>query len=166
MSQLIGGALALPLLARDDKRNTDEAWHGNEDLILPQLMLDLQWDEEPEFASWASPWWPARGVILGDPDGMHLLSQEVRWGARWTTSGSSARLSFVGYTRDAYGSPLGGMTVRCFRTSSDELVAKVVSDVNGYYIATTPYADGHYLTVHKTGPPDVGGASIDTLIPA
>lgn len=166
MSQFLGAALPTNIIARADKRHTDEAWHGNEDLYHPPVMLDQQWEEEPEFASWANPWWPARSCLLGDADGEDLLSPMTRWGERWTVSGATGRLSFVGITRDSYGSPLGGCTVRCFRSSTDELVSKVVSDANGYYVATTPYAEGHYLTIHKTGPPDVSGASIETLIPA
>jgi hypothetical protein len=72
----------------------------------------------------------------------------------------------VGVTRDQYGSPLGNCTVRCFRTSSGELVSQVTSDANGNYVATSPYSDQHFLTVHKTLSPDVAGASVDTLTPS
>ena len=69
------------------------------------------------------------------------------------------------FTVDQGGNVLPNATVRAFRTSSNELVSQVLSDANGYYIATTPYGDGHFLTVHAATVPPVAGASIDTLTP-
>ena len=118
---------------------------------------------------YVNPWWPNAGNLLagafGAGDGQ-IHNYAPWWQEPWVRSGCNGRLAFVGYTRDAYGSPLGGVTVRLFRTSSDVLVAKVVSDANGYYTATSPYLDAHYMVVHKTGTPDVAGASVDTIIPS
>lgn len=81
-------------------------------------------------------------------------------------SGCNGRLAFVGVARDFNGSPIPAAKVRCFRTSSVELVSSVVCDANGHYVATTPYVDGHFLVVHGlSGSTPVSGASIDTVIP-
>ena len=84
----------------------------------------------------------------------------------YPVAGCNGRLAFAGVTRDQYGSAIGGCTVRCFRSSTCELMSTVLSDPQGNYIATTPYYESHFLTVHKSGPPDVAGASIDTVTPA
>lgn len=80
-------------------------------------------------------------------------------------AGTNSRFSIVGVTRDQYGSPVGGVTVKCFQTSTDILISTVVSDVNtGAFAALTQaYNDNHYLVAHKTGTPDLDGASVNTL---
>lgn len=169
MSSLVGAALPAFILRQDDVRNADEYFFGNESAYFPAKMLDLCPASENEAVGFATAWWPAGSNLMGGLDGVPentLLGSPARWTDPWYSLGSNGRLGFVGYTRDQYGSPLAGCTVRCFRTSSNELTAQVVSDDNGFYQATTPYADGHYLVIHKTGSPEVAGASISTLTPA
>lgn len=169
MSSLVGAALPAFILRQDDVRNADEYFFGNESAYFPAKMLDLCPASENEAVGFATAWWPAGSNLMGGLDGVPentLLGSPARWTDPWYSLGSNGRLGFVGYTRDQYGSPLAGCTVRCFRTSSNELTAQVVSDGNGFYQATTPYADGHYLVIHKTGSPEVAGASISTLTPA
>ena len=117
-------------------------------------------DDGVATASFATCYWPG-GASIDGGDGS--VRPEVWAAPPWTTSGANGRLGFVGVTRDVYGSALGDCTVRCSRTSTNELVSQVTSDANGNYIATTPYNDGHYLVVHKTS--TVAGASVDNLIP-
>lgn len=162
------GVQGLPMLIRTDNRCLEEFWHG-EAHFQPPIMFDRLAPEESDYGyGFVNPWWPYAGNLLagsfGAGDGQ-IINYAPWWQEPWVRSGCNGRLAFVGYTRDQYGSPLGNCTVRCFRTSTNELVSQVTSDANGFYIATSPYADGHFLTVHKTLAPDVAGASIDTLVP-
>lgn len=165
---LVGGALATNIVQGPDKRHQDEFFRDNEDSFHPVPLYSYDFNSVAEAAGFQSPWWPFRGAILGGWgfDGSVLLELGGKHSDTWRSFGTNGRLAFVGVTRDQYGSPLGGCTVRCFRTIGNELVSTVVSDANGNYVATTPYADGHYLVVHKAGPPDIAGASVTTLTPA
>lgn len=169
MSSLVGGALPVFVLRHDDVLHADEYFFGNEDIYTPAKLADTCHDYDNEGIGFSTPWWPASGNLMGGSGGVPenvYIAQPARWSEPWTSLGSNGRFGFVGYTRNQYGSPLAGCTVRCFRTSSNELTAKVESDGNGFYQATTPYADAHYLVIHKSGSPEVAGASISTLTPA
>jgi hypothetical protein len=161
------GATGLPNLRADRQDHVDPQIFGVD--IYPTVLHRAYFDVDGPFDGWATPWWPRSGNLMGGWDGVaenQLMTVAPWWGEPWTRSGCNGRLGFVGYTRDANGSILGGCTVRCFVTSTNELVSQVTSDANGFYIATTPYSTAHYLVVHKTGSPDVAGASVDTLTPA
>jgi hypothetical protein len=169
---LIGaGALSsMALLAAADKRHQDEEYSDNEDLFLPAPLASWDWNAIQEAMGFVSPWWPSSGNLMGgglsgDADS-GIIARAAMHADMWRSFGANGRLAFVGYTRDSAGQPIGGCTVRAFRTATDEMVARVVSDANGYYAATSPYLEAHYLTVHKTSTPDVAGASVDTLTPA
>lgn len=173
MSGSIGGALGRGVeLMPSDVSHGDEAYFGNDEVFQPDPLLASfsRARNDPADAlgskSWRTPWWPANGGFAGDVGlDISMLDRAPWWGDPWLLSGCNGRLAFVGVTRDQYGSPLGGCTVRCFRTSTNELVSTVLSDSNGNYQATSPYADAHFLTVHKSTAPDVAGATIDTLVP-
>lgn len=157
-----GAGFGAFLLVRDDFSTCE--WATNGDLFGAKDWDRIPTDDFLMDANWGCEWWPSRSGFVADA--AQIDSAAPWWGAPSNRSGCNGRLAFVGYTRNAYGSPLGGVTVRLFRTSSDELVAKVVSDANGYYTATSPYLDAHYMVVHKTATPDVAGASVDTIIPS
>lgn len=174
MSHDIGNAQGLGFgLSVNDRRHCDEDLFGNDDLFQPDPICNYYVREDLWFGTqtFRSPWWPSAGAgfLLGDAGDVNCLYDKLR---RYTdpwpnTPGScNGRLSFVGYTRDQYGSAVGFCTVRCFNTATNALVATVISDGNGYYIATTPYSDAHYLVVHKSGSPEIAGASVSTLTPA
>jgi hypothetical protein len=112
--------------------------------------------------SFRDEWWPSDDMDAGATLGVR---GRASWGEVYPVSGANGRLALVGYTRDAYGAPLGGCTVKAFRTSDDSRQATVVSDANGLYTITTPFADGHYLIVYKAGPPDICGTTTNTLAP-
>lgn len=158
----------LPLIVRDDQSACE--WATNGDLYRPKLWDRIPADDYFFDASFESEWWPSRSSLMGGWDGEPsnmLLGEAPYYGWPSTRSGCNGRLGFVGYTRNANGSVLGGCSVKCFRTSTDELVSSVESDANGFYIATTPYNDGHYLVVQKaSATPPVAGASINTITPA
>lgn len=159
-------ATGFPTLRADDRANCDDRLHF--DAPYPIISSRVSSQNEPGERSFASAWWPSGSALIGTGDtAENPLCEADWWSEPWTTSGCNGRLGFVGYTRDVNGSVLGGCTVKCFRTSSDELVSSVQSDVNGFYIATTPYNDGHYLVVQKaSATPPVAGASINTVTPA
>lgn len=143
------------------------AYRDDEIAAQPPIIVEFMGTDPMSFelGSFQSPWWPHAGNILGwDGTDTHLLLLAAENAYPWITLGANGRLGFVGITRDRFGSALGGCTVKCFRTSSDELVSTVISDpATGYYIATTPYNDAHYLVVQGTG---VAGASVNTVTPA
>lgn len=143
------------------------AYRDDEAAAQPPVIVEFMGVDTMAFerGSFQSPWWPQSSNIMGwDGTDTHLLMLPAAFSWPWITLGANGRLGFVGITRDRFGSALGGCTVKCFRTSSDELVSTVISDpATGYYIATTPYNDAHYLVVQGTG---VAGASVNTVTPA
>lgn len=168
MSTLVGNALPQFVFGQRAYVDGDDLWWGNEDLFPGPGLMSIQNREvvlgQPGDAT---PWWPRRGSLMGGFDGVDenaMLARAAWWGDPWLLGGANGRLGFVGVTRDQYGSPLAGCTVRCFRTLTDERVAKVVSDANGAYQATTPYLEDHYLVIHS---PDGqrAGASVSTIDP-
>lgn len=170
MSGAIGNALGLGIgLIPSNASVADELYFGSDELYFPDPVLNLYVKEDPwpwgPAIQFSSPWWPNAGSLGGDAGTNNLLQQASWWGDPWLYAGCNGRWSFVGITRDSSGNALPFAIVRCFRTSTDELVSKVTSDANGYYIATTPYGDEHYLTVHASTSPPVGGASSDNLTP-
>lgn len=167
MSIFVGAATLNFVVTRDDHRAVDEAlWRENAQhdvvLVYPQVhSLD-------SMINYANDFWPGGTLDVGGDGGIsqNNFLAPTKWGPIWEQGGANGRLGFVGITRDAYGSPLPNCTVRCFRVSTDELVSKVTSDpTTGYYIATTPYNDAHFLVVHSAAG-DVAGASVNTILPA
>ena len=146
----------------------DEFYFDNEDAFPTPVLWSFDWRAVIEAAGFVSPWWPAAGLLIGPgaDAGFDALAQvPAKHSDMWRSFGANGRLGFVGVTRDQYGSPLGGCRVRCFLTATTELVSDVVSDGNGNYLATTPYTGAHFIVVHRSGSPDVAGASVDTLQP-
>lgn len=174
MSGLLAqGATGMPLVTPDDARHGDEDFFGNDDLYQPDPIANYfkredLWYGVPTFRT---PWWPSSqgGAFLGDGGAnISMFSDKLtRWDDFWGNhpGGCNGRLSFVGVTRDQFGSPTGGVTVKLFRTSTDQLVSTVLSDASGNYTITTPYyPDGHYLVCYKTASPDIFGTTVNTLI--
>lgn len=165
---LLGAAAAVNILNAANQKHGDEFFFDNEDEFATPVLLSFDWNAIIEASGFVSPWWPAHGMLIGGRgfDGDNLLEINAKHSDMWRSFGSNGRLGFVGVTRDQYGSAIGNCRVRCFRAATDELMSSVLSDANGNYIATTPYYEGHYLTVHKSGTPDICGATPETLFPA
>ena len=69
----------------------------------------------------------------------------------------------LGVTKDSVGSPLGGVSVDLFRTSTDVKVDSTVSDASGNYLLYTPYpGEYHYCVAYLT--PNLTGATVNTLV--
>jgi hypothetical protein len=154
VSGLIGGAQPEFRLRAADKCHLAEAYRQ-----------DVYFDRDGAFTS---PWWPGSGFIGERGADVAVIDTHPKWYEfPDVTAGMNTRYGVQGVTRDAYGSPLGGCTMKLFRTSDDSLVATTVSDPVGNYLLSTPYyPDAHYVVMYKTGSPDVTGASVNTLIGA
>jgi hypothetical protein len=169
----INGSIGLPVTihAAEDRRACDSTYHGKRTRAPDPLLLCTEMrvaDNAYDGFMYQTRWWPRTGQILGGWSGSaddFFLNKSPRWKAPRIERGANGRLSFVGYTRDQYGSAIGNCTVRCYRASTEELVSKVTSDANGLYYATSPYSDAHFLVIH--GPDGtLAGATKDSLLPA
>lgn len=116
--------------------------------------------------SFHSPWWP-RSCILGESDIDTGGDQHVKgWMLLQSTKGAQARLGYQGVTRDVYNSPLGGCTVKLFRTSDDTKVTPdIVSAPDGAYVISTATYETHWIKIEKTGSPPVQGVSVSNIFP-
>ena len=116
--------------------------------------------------SYRSPWWPG-GLFVGDQSTDVGVLESDTWGQFYPYAGTRTGYGFTGVTRDQYGSPVGNMVVKVFRTSDDVLQHTTTSGADGSFVLVSPYyPDTHYITVHKTGTPDIDGISPNTLIGA
>ncbi len=115
-------------------------------------------------ASYATPFWPGAGFV-GDSGNVAVQAEYSQWAPYEPISGDSSAFGFTGVTRDQWGTPVGGCTVKLYRTSDDLLLGTVVSDPLGNFLLSTAYyPDAHYLVAHKTGSPDIDGVTPNTLI--
>lgn len=127
--------------------------------LVPASLLPAAWiDPVVEGA----PWGPHPSLLDGTSESMS--------GAPWEPwaepGGASSRFGFVGVTRDQWGSPLRGCTVKLFRTSNDVKLDETVSDANtgAFLLNTAYYPDAHYIITVKAGSPSVQGITVNTLI--
>lgn len=112
-----------------------------------------------------APYWPPSRGGYGYDAGAGYLDPALFEPLSGFTSGASGRFGVTGVTRDLNGTPVGGVTVKLFRTATDELVETRVSNENGIYLLTTQYyPDTHYVVAWKNGLPDIAGATPNTLI--
>jgi hypothetical protein len=171
MSGMVGAALPVTIHMVDDQRIVHEDLDVYTSLLWQEVTI-LTFCKEPLFLGdtgcfFATAWWPASSGLLdvGALDDAWSV-QPYSWGTAWPNSGANGRFSLSGYARDFAGQIVTGAAVKLFRTSDDSLQASVTSDANGYYLVTSPFADGHYLVVYKAGPPDVCGTTVNTLAPS
>lgn len=70
-----------------------------------------------------------------------------------------------GVTKDSTSTPLGGVTVSLFLTSTNALLGTTVSDGSGNYDFPlfTPVGP-FYVVAYKAGSPDVAGTTVNTLV--
>ena len=116
-------------------------------------------------APFSGPWWPGSGLMgdLGVDVGMLEASA---WGEYDQAAGAASRYGFVGVTRDQWGTPVGSVTCKLFRTADNSLQDTTTSNATTgeFLLNTYYYPDAHYIVCHKSGSPDVDGASVNTLI--
>ena len=120
---------------------------------------------------YSNAYWPGRAGLDASGDEWH---RGVSYRLPQYNSGAVSRYAFVGVTRNAYGSALGGVTVKLFKTVGggspdlkDVRIDEATSDVSGNYtVYTSYYPDTHYIVTYKSGTPDVQGTTVNTLIGA
>lgn len=152
MSQLIGRTGPDQRIGRNDTSIQPTWW-------TPEAFTHWDW-------CYGSSWWGKLGSQFTGAGGVDVEVFESPYVERVEPiAGASSRYGVSGVTRDIYGSPLGGVTVKIFKTSDDSLVSTIVSDANtGAFIVTTPYyPDTHYIVTYKAGSPDTFGTSVNTL---
>jgi hypothetical protein len=115
--------------------------------------------------SWQTPYWPGSGGLIGENGPSGDIWQSIWFDQPDVVIGHRFTYGFIGISRDQYGSPLGGVTMKLFHTVDDVLIDKQTSDANGNYTLTTPFEDDHYIVAQKTSAV-VSGATLDNLIPA
>lgn len=109
--------------------------------------------------------WPGSGRFMGESAA--LLIAPPDHSLRELATGGDTNLGFSGITRDINNEPVGGVTVRLFRTVDSLLIQTVVSAEDGSYAVSTPYqGEQHFLVCHKSGSPEIAGASVSTLEPS
>lgn len=81
-------------------------------------------------------------------------------------SGANGRLGFNGFTRDASGGVIAGVTVKLFLTATDVKQSETVSNADGLFVVSTAAAGAHYLLFYKTGTPDISGTTVNTMLGA
>ena len=157
MSALLGAAMP---------QNRIEAKDQRIDFFPFRIDLLSGWVDFSGMVSFQNCFWPGNGGLIGASGAeFGVEDSAVWWFAPSFTSGTTSRYGIAGVTRDQYGSPLGGCTVKMFKTSTDELVDTQVSDPSGNYTVSSPYyPDAHYLVIYKAGTPDVFGTTPNTLI--
>jgi len=152
----------------------------NDELIFPGFMIDLDpftivmVDEPFLLFQYCTQWWPRGASLMMGGDGNDIC--EAVWMDKTEMieakgGGTNSRFGIAGVTRDVYGTPLGGVTCKLFRTVGDlykdVLIDETISDPQGNYLLSTPfYPDAHYVVTYKAGSPDVFGSSPNTLIGA
>jgi hypothetical protein len=82
-------------------------------------------------------------------------------------SGTQSIKFILGQCVDGSGNPAAGAVVQAFRTSDDAFAGEVNSTAtDGQFIVPTPFVGAnHYLVAYKPGSPDIGGTTVNTLVP-
>lgn len=105
--------------------------------------------------------WP-QSVIIGSGQ-FPIGNKFPRLTRAGNPSGGSKRFRFDGVTLDTNGAILPSATVKLFRTADNTIQEQSTSDTNGVYVLSSPYADGHFITLKKAGSPNVAGITDDNL---
>lgn len=172
MSLMFSIGTNTPFIQANDIRNCDQQYHGLRSRAPTPDPYNSEMRNRADNAYYQYPyatrWWPKHSVIMGGWIGSAddtFQNLAPSWIDPWTRSGANGRLAFVGYTRDPYGSVLGGCTVRLFRTVDTSLQSMVTSDANGLYFATTPFNDAHFEVIHNAAG-NLAGATRNDLLPS
>lgn len=131
-------------------------------LMAPDYLAEFTLD--PAGDQSADSQWP-RGKLLG-ADIVNIGPIFDLYWYEWlqgAPTGTEAKYLITGLARDAVGNVLAGATVKCYRTSTDEMVGTATSDSDGRYNVYTPYSGNHYCVAYLAGAPDVAGTTVNTL---
>jgi hypothetical protein len=164
MSQLVGGALPQFILQRKDRRlvPTYGVIRRERDRIVDRDLPTAY----P--GGYSTAFWPGGRGFIGD-QGADVGLQEAVYSRPMARLawGNASRVGFVGTTRDAYGTPIGGVTCSLFRTADRLFIMDIVSDANGDFLLQSWYSpDTHFIVFYKAGAPSIYGTTDQTLIGA
>lgn len=152
---------------------------ANNQLLAAEYAADRHvegFGQAKDLYSFRTPWWPRSaidatgGEMIGD-----MMGSNAYRDLPTLNSGAVSKMSFVGVTRDVYGSPLPNCVVKLFKTVGggvpdlkDLLIDQTTSDATtGAFLLTTPHhSDTHYIVAYKAGSPDVAGSTVNTLVGA
>ena len=85
-------------------------------------------------------------------------------GSAFIQQHATPRIIITGITKDSGGAPIGGCTVKLYRTSDDVMVLSTISDGSGNYtFAPVNRGVQYYVVAYKAGAPDVSGTTLNTL---
>lgn len=114
--------------------------------------------------------WKGSGGVLAIPGrkfgASRSLAPTVSSKPFRSRSFSTYNATITGVTKDSAGVALAACTVQLFRTSDDSFRSGVVSDGAGNYTLYPDVTGPFYLVAYKSGSPDVGGTTVNTLLGA
>lgn len=80
--------------------------------------------------------------------------------------GTQTQKWILGQCLDASGVAIANATVKAFRSSDNYFCGQDVSRMDGlYYCPTQCVGVNHYIVAYKSGSPDIGGRTVNTLVP-
>jgi hypothetical protein len=166
MSVFIGAALPQFILNDDgDQRSHLRARRTEFPPQVGVLRMDVAGPVGLQANNRTQPFWPAS--FFGDPGvDIGVLDAPTWIMPPPLPSGANGRLGFNGFSRDASGGVIAGVTVKCMLTATDTKQSETVSDADGLFIVSTSEAGAHYLIFYKTGTPDLSGTTVNTLLGA
>lgn len=164
MSVFVGAAQPQFILRDDDDARADFS-NRRRELYRSPLRIDVDKSVMQRAQDVVQPFMPSS--LYGD---MALDFGELSI-SPWVLpppvpSGANGRLGFNGFTRDASGGVIGGVTVKLFLTATDVKQSETVSDAGGLFVVSTAEAGAHYLLFYKTGTPDISGTTVNTMLGA
>lgn len=147
------------------------------DLVGPRY----QWDYEQRGTravfyagqpGWSSLWPSGAMLLAGDPNAGGILDQDIDSAAssfeEWAVGVSGAiRLRFIsGVVTDSLGTPVGGVTVKAYLTSTDQEINQTVTASDGsYMVGVYTLGVNYYLVAFDTSG-NRAGATVNTLQPS
>lgn len=164
------------------------AYYSTQPGSLQPGFVESRLDTRPDFSwqrrsaktwrdrnAWASRWPTSRfsgGGGGAGADAMVVVGQGLECSGMFEPfscdgEGTQSTKWIKGRCEDASGVAVANAIIQCFRTSDDAFGGQGVSFDDGTYQVPTQFPGvAHYVVAYKPGAPDVGGTTVNTLIPA
>jgi hypothetical protein len=111
--------------------------------------------------------WPRSSFTGQDYANMPMIWESMHqvwdYDALIQPGGTHVRKKITGISRNSGGTPIGGVTVMLYNTSTNVLVDKQVSDSGGNYTLSDPNGVTCYIVAYLPGSPDTAGSGVNTL---
>lgn len=118
--------------------------------------------------AWGSRWPTPRFRCVGGGWGTDGMCPPTVGYEPFSCDGDGTQtLKFLrGSCEDVSGNPSANAVVQAFRTSDDAFAGEVFSLNDGTFMCPTPFVGvNHYIVAYKSGAPDIGGTTVNTLVP-